>query len=201
MADAILAASGIYKIRNIETGKVYIGSSINLKKRVSKHKTELKTGRHHSQKLQRAWDKYGAQAFEFFVLEMASNDELIEREQYWLDHFDCANDGYNILPTAGSSSGYKLTEEHRRKIGAGNAGKVRTDAMREKLSIAHMGHSTSVETRAKMGAAATGHSRGRGYKHTAEALKKISEASKLRKFSPESNAKRVATRLANAALK
>lgn len=61
--------SGIYIIRCIPTNKVYVGSSKNIEERWLQHKQMLLKGSHHSIKLQRAWDKHGAENFEFEIVE------------------------------------------------------------------------------------------------------------------------------------
>jgi len=37
---------GIYKITNLKNGKVYIGSSKNIKRRLIEHKSRLKNNKH-----------------------------------------------------------------------------------------------------------------------------------------------------------
>jgi group I intron endonuclease len=75
--------SGIYKIVNIKNGKMYIGSSKNIKRRWSVHKSALKNNRHHSTYLQRAWNKYGKENFVYEVIKEipnASDIELLNEE-------------------------------------------------------------------------------------------------------------------------
>src|SRR4051794_5001336 len=60
--------SGIYAIRCKPTGKVYVGSAARITKRWNDHRQSLASGKHHSVLLQRAWEKYGPDAFEFTVL-------------------------------------------------------------------------------------------------------------------------------------
>jgi group I intron endonuclease len=55
--------AGIYKISHAASGRAYVGSAVNIKKRWATHRHALRTGRHHSQKLQRAWSKYGEAEF------------------------------------------------------------------------------------------------------------------------------------------
>ena len=50
--------SGIYSIRNSVNNKIYIESSCNLKRRILRHKTELKHNKHYNKHLQRAYNKY-----------------------------------------------------------------------------------------------------------------------------------------------
>ncbi len=45
--------AGVYQIYNKETNKRYIGSSINIERRLKEHKRNLKANRHPNQHLQR----------------------------------------------------------------------------------------------------------------------------------------------------
>lgn len=78
--------SGVYCILNTQNGKKYVGSSKNIYSRWQKHRSTLRHGYHHSPHLQNAWNKYGEDKFHFFVLEKCSEDELIEREQFYVDN-------------------------------------------------------------------------------------------------------------------
>jgi len=111
---------GIYKITNTINNKLYVGSAIDLYKRKHKHLYDLKHNIHHSIHLQRAWDKYGEDNFMFETIEYIENKDILkEREQHWIDTLNVCdiNIGYNILPTAGNSFGYKMSEESKKKIG------------------------------------------------------------------------------------
>lgn len=50
--------AGVYQIFNTETNKRYIGSSIDVERRLKEHKRNLKAHRHSNQHLQNAWNKY-----------------------------------------------------------------------------------------------------------------------------------------------
>ena len=76
--------AGIYRIRNIATGKAYVGSSIRLRSRFSSHRSDLTRGTHHCQPLQRAWAKYGAAAFTFEVLAYCDPEQVLFFEQRFL---------------------------------------------------------------------------------------------------------------------
>lgn len=66
--------SGIYAIRHVASDRAYIGQSQNIEKRWNNHRTTLNRGCSHNVYLQRCWNKYGAEAFVFEVLE--EEDEL-----------------------------------------------------------------------------------------------------------------------------
>ena len=104
----IIMKSGIYKIENKITKYIYVGSSVNLSNRKSRHFKDLEKNIHHSIILQRAVNKYKIENFEFIILEECDKKDLINREQYYLDTLQPL---YNILPIAGSSLGCKQSKE------------------------------------------------------------------------------------------
>jgi group I intron endonuclease len=186
--------SGIYQIHNVVNGKSYVGSAVCLRSRISKHRNDLRTGIHHSQKLQRAWAKYGEDSFAFNVIEFVEEDRLIAREQHWIDFLNSVDAGYNVCRIAGSILGVKrsratkakmsrslrgrvlppLTEEHKKRISACQKGRVKSAEERTKLSRALTGKRLSEETKRKLSIANLGST------HTTEAREKISAAHKGR---------------------
>jgi group I intron endonuclease len=185
--------SGIYKITNILNNKCYIGSAINIENRWRTHKTTLAKGKHHSGHLQNAWNKYGANAFEFSIIETCFILALIFREQHFIDTI---HPEYNISPTAGSPLGVKHTEETRKKdseiqkrkkspetlkkISDGNKGKIVSEETRRKMSIAHRGKIVSEETRRKLSEARNGNSWNTGKILPEKTRLKMSESQKER---------------------
>lgn len=104
---------GIYAIRHVATGRVYVGSSKDVPSRWRCHRSELRRNKHPSPYLQRSWNRHGESAFSFEVLEDCSVAELAMREQHWMDLLDACNHsrGYNLFPIARSASGYKHSQE------------------------------------------------------------------------------------------
>lgn len=94
---------GIYSIRHKATGKIYIGSTIkSFDYRKKKHFNKLKYNKHHNIKLQRAYNKYGKDAFEFCILEILNNiSDVRQAEQYYIDVF-YGKHCYNINKKADS---------------------------------------------------------------------------------------------------
>lgn len=106
----------IYKIENIIDNACYIGSSNNYARRKRRHFDDLKSNQHHSIILQRAYNKYGADAFRIFELEafaFVSKEKTLEREQYYLD---LLKPKYNVSKIAGSNLGLTRTKEFKQKM-------------------------------------------------------------------------------------
>lgn len=76
-----MITQGIYSIINTVNNKIYIGSSINITRRLKEHKGLLKKGKHHSEHLQRAFDKYGVESFKTKILKVVDNAEELFTEE------------------------------------------------------------------------------------------------------------------------
>jgi hypothetical protein len=66
---------GVYRIRNTRNGTSYIGYSMDLPARLSRHKAELKFGSHRNTELLGEWKSLGESCFEFEVLDELEHDE------------------------------------------------------------------------------------------------------------------------------
>lgn len=80
-----LKISGIYCVINLKNGKRYIGSSKNIRQRLWSHRAELRHNKHENTHLQSAWNKYGEQNFDYYVMEICDEDKLLEREQEYIN--------------------------------------------------------------------------------------------------------------------
>ena len=107
---------GIYKIENLVNGKIYIGQSKHIKQRWSEHKKELRKNRHTNNYLQRAWNKYGEENFSHIILEECAEDELDDREIYYINlyHSFESDIGYNL--TNGGGRNRVISESTRKKL-------------------------------------------------------------------------------------
>jgi len=152
--------SGIYVIRCLVSMMVYVGQAVDLNRRWKHHQYNLA---HRPElcnpHLFQAWQKYGAQAFVFGVLECCSPSKLDQREQHWIDKLEAFGPkGYNARPVAHSMQGYRFspeackrrsritkkmwTEEHRAMISAKTRGRKKgpmSEAQKVKLSEALKG--------------------------------------------------------------
>jgi len=77
--------AGIYIIRNLVNNKVYIGQSIDIKRRWGEHKRKYKQESERKDSyLYKAMYKYGVDAFSFDILEECDKEKLNEREIYYI---------------------------------------------------------------------------------------------------------------------
>lgn len=107
--------SGIYCWTHLTTNKSYVGSSINLGRRLRNYYNPIFIT-HISRKsmiINKALIKYGYSEFKLEILEYCDPKELIKREQYYLD---LLSPKYNVLKFAYSSLGYKHTEKTLVKV-------------------------------------------------------------------------------------
>jgi len=89
----------IYKIICLINNKFYIGSSININKRLKAHVNLLKRNKHPNKRLQNAWDECGEKNFKFEIIETVYDiNQLLIREKWWIDTTNCCNRkiGFNI---------------------------------------------------------------------------------------------------------
>lgn len=102
--------SYIYRIAQKSTGKVYIGSSIHPERRRKEHFRRLNKNKHHSPKLQRAYNKYGINDFVFDVIDDCNQDIVHNIESEYITKYDSYNNGFNCtmdayIPPIGERNG------------------------------------------------------------------------------------------------
>lgn len=101
--------SGIYGFLCKTNNKLYIGSSIELSIRFNKHINGLQS----NILLQNAINKYNLQDFIFIVFEYCEPEELLSREQFYMNTLEPE---FNILKVAGSSLGFIHKKESKTKM-------------------------------------------------------------------------------------
>ena len=94
--------SGIYKIINTKTDKVYIGQSSAYLNRWHTHKSRLRNNKHDNPSLQEDYNTYGEEAFVFEVIEElpcdTSSGVLLKKEaEQIIKHLREGKDIYNSL--------------------------------------------------------------------------------------------------------
>ncbi len=171
----------IYQIRNTVTGRVYIGSSNNGWRRRQEHLRKLRLGIHDNRHLQASFTKHGEAAFEFTIVELVEESDLVHREQATVDALRGAGMPlYNIgdfvdVPLRGVKGekhphfGRKLSPEHRVKSGQPGErnpmfGRKHSEESKRKMSIHSTGKKMSDEARAKMSQAGKGKAKSEEHK-------------------------------------
>ncbi|CAJ1004034.1 MULTISPECIES: GIY-YIG nuclease family protein [Bacillales] len=85
--------AGVYRITNRQNGKVFIGSTMNLKT-INGTQFQLNYGSHKNSKLQQEWNEYGKDAFDIEVVErlevkqdkyQETKDKLKKLEETWME--------------------------------------------------------------------------------------------------------------------
>lgn len=125
--------SGIYQIVNTQNGHRYIGFSKDIYRRFKSHYVSLKLNEHYNEHLQRAWNKYGKEIFNFMILEECENnrDILAEREIYWESYFKENNIVlYNI---AFCGKGGKISDEINKKRAKKSIGRHHSEETKQKM--------------------------------------------------------------------
>lgn len=89
-------ATGIYKITNIKTKECYIGQAMHIKERWAEHaKCGLGIDTPAGNKLYKAIQEFGLWNFSFEVLEICPQNQLNEKEKYYIDLYSSYDYGYN----------------------------------------------------------------------------------------------------------
>jgi group I intron endonuclease len=175
----------VYRIVNLVNGKFYVGSTVDQAGRFRVHRKRLNRGTHHSKHLQAAWQKYGATAFAFEVVEhVAHAENLRVAEQRWLDAHVGSDQCYNFSKDATAPWRGVPTEQHPR------VGRTHTEETKERIrqkklanpSRYWQGKTRSEETKAKISAAQKGVAKPRR-ELSPEGRSKIQEAAAAGRYS------------------
>ncbi len=184
--------SGVYAITT-PSGRRYIGSAVNFGSRWSVHKHHFKRRTHPNPILQSAWDKYG-RSLNFSPIIFCSRTDVVCYDQLAIDALDPE---MNVLRVAGSSIGYKHTEETKSKFHLRRKTPMTAELL-AKRSATMKGRKISAEHKAKVQAAKIGRPRSQICKEnlrkamlgkkrgpcSEETKRKISEAQKGKKRKP-----------------
>jgi group I intron endonuclease len=159
-------ARGIYKIINVVNNKFYVGSAVDLRRRKTRHFSELRTSKHNNKRLQAAWIKYGEQSFVFVVVEELPEDaDLLAAENVWLKAHVGKDYCYNLgvdatAPTLGMSGELSPTWGRKRtpeELAAQSwKGRTHTEEAKQLIRQHWIGKPKSAEVRAKISATLSG---------------------------------------------
>jgi group I intron endonuclease len=173
--------TGIYKILS-PTGKVYIGQSFDIIQRWRVYKCVNKTSPKNN--INRSFLKYGYTNHLFSIVHElpidVSKEVITDYEQFYMDRYkDCGFTLLNICPAAGSSLGFRFSEESKLKLRKARANRIFTDVTKKRISDALKGVKKSDLHKKKISEVNL------GKKLSDCTRKKMSEAKKGVKFSEE----------------
>lgn len=162
-SEGLPQVSGVYAIRNTQTGKVYVGSSNNIGLRCRGHRSNLRHKRHGNAYLQAAWNKSGEEAFFWAVVEeVADLSVLCASEQGWITRLQAAKPahGYNLQSDAVR---HTFTAAVRAKMSAARKGQVAwnkgvpcPEHVKKAIGSSLIGRPTGMSTRLKLSLAMLG---------------------------------------------
>lgn len=94
--------SGIYQYVNKINGHIYIGLSKNIERRIKEHKKSAfnPNDKDYNLPIHRAIRKYGENNFDINILEECADEELQDREKYWIKYYNSyeLQEHYNLTP-------------------------------------------------------------------------------------------------------
>lgn len=164
---------GVYKITS-PSKKIYIGQSVDIKKRWKYHKSVYKNKK---SKLYSSFIKYGVDNHTFEIIALCLKEDLNDMEKYYVDLFQTFNSKKGLNLKDGGGSNGNMSEETKLKISKstkGREGKKKTKEQRTAQSIRQKGKVLSEQTKLKMSLVK------KGKLKTAETKLKMSNYSKNR---------------------
>lgn len=188
--------TGIYQWTHKESGKIYIGSAINLKTRLSQYYNINYLERNKTMYICNALREHEYSAFSLSILEFIDISHLskedvrklvLEREQFYINSLEPQ---YNILLIASSLLGFKHTEGTKKLISEALTGKNHPMFGRIEENSSMFGKNHSADTIAKMSEAKIGENNPMfGKSLSTETRAKMKEAHKGKFHSAETKAK------------
>lgn len=190
--NKITKLPGIYLLINRINGKIYVGKTNNLYKRMCQYRNCHNYKEKHYTHILNAIRKYGWENFDIIILELfdlnISNQELLNIESKYIIKFNSTNPdiGYNITKYSKDTTGYKHTEETKNKISKKAIGRYIGD------KNPFWGKHHSQESKNKIGAATLDYCGENnpfyGKAHSKKTIEKIRESQKK---NPLCNIKRI----------
>lgn len=93
-----------------------------MENRLAHHKSELKHNRHANSYLQNSWNKYGSENFSFLIVEQCTEDQLDERERYYIQYYQTMNREHGYNRESGGSKLKHMSEDSKKKMSEAKQG-------------------------------------------------------------------------------
>lgn len=172
----------IYTIRNLASGKVYVGISSRLKARWRAHKNGATTSSRH---LTNSIKKHGVENFEFsHIADALTFDDAHAVERALIVEYNCKSpNGYNLTDGGEGAPGHVPSAETRRKVSLAHKGKKLSEETKRRVSAGRMGQKHAPEVYIRIGM------KQRGKQFSPEHIEKLRISSTGRKRTEESKAR------------
>lgn len=148
--NPITKQPGCYVITHTQSGKMYVGSSVNLAARISGNMNLLKHGKHKNKNLQNLFEQDPNLTA---VLKITENEETARKlEQHIVDELNPTGVLCNIavIDVMKTKTGVPLSQEHRRILLEANKDRVVTTESKERMRQSHLGNKLSEDTKRKL---------------------------------------------------
>ena len=129
--------SGIYIIKNLVNNKIYVGqTTMKFIKRFWHHRWMLANNKHDNEHLQKAWNKYGSNNFEFSVVYVRQNNECLNsKEIEYIKQYNSIKNGYNIQSGGNVILCEYIPASSRKRVGEINRKRLLGSKLSEKTKM------------------------------------------------------------------
>lgn len=172
----------IYLLTNTKNGKLYVGQTNNLRKRLREHSYAS-----NDCSISKAIRKHGWSVFTSVLLEECQDEFANEREAQYITVYNSKKNGYNETDGGKGLRGFAVSEETKAKQRAAKIGRKLSAEHSKKISESNLGRKVSPETRQRISSALLGKSR-IGHPISEEHRAKISESLSGKAKTPEHRA-------------
>lgn len=109
---------GVYLIRNIINGKVYVGASTRIGARLHSHIAALRTKnlKQENEHFINSWHKHGEDKFVYVIIEECKKEQLRAREFFWTNYYKATNPKHGFNKRLDSENGMITHPETRVKL-------------------------------------------------------------------------------------
>lgn len=134
--DVKVSRPGAYAVMEIVSGKIYFGSSKDVYKRVTEHKSGVVRKRHPNKKFEELLRNEQFKIFDLVVIFTETREEAYSLEQFFLDEWKDQDRLLNIAHDARCAMrGAKLSKEHLEILSKVNRDKIVSEESRAKMAL------------------------------------------------------------------
>ncbi len=143
--------SGTYILRDLVFGKIYIGSSENIYRRISKHKLLIGNKKHENKNFNELLKNTSIKDFELIIIFTPNRNIAFEIEQLLVNKYKNSGNLLNIANDVRyAMKGHIFSDEHKRKISQSNKGRLISEEHKHLLSNFQKTNPAAISSRQKL---------------------------------------------------